>query len=186
MLGHRVQRHALCETFRDIFAILHDGLADFAAFASEETRVHIRQYGRRLIGGAAQHHAIDMAQMLFGLIGVASLLSMWIENTATAAMLIPVALTLSRQVEDQQAARAFLVLLVLGIAYAASIGGIGTLIGIRFLYYFILNGGAGKTQSLILGAIFIIIGFQLLIFGLVSDLISANRRLIEETLLRVK
>lgn len=61
------------------------------------------------------------------------------------------------------------------------------LIGCRFLYYFILNGGsAGKIQSLILAAIFAIIGFQLLIVGLVSDLISANRRLIEDSLLRTK
>lgn len=63
---------------------------------------------------------------------------------------------------------------------------IGILIGCRFLYDYLLNGGAGKIQSLILAAVFMIVGFQLLIMGLVSDLISANRRLIEDTLLRVK
>ena len=61
------------------------------------------------------------------------------------------------------------------------------LIGCRFLYYFILFGsGTGKIQSLILAAILSIIGFQLIVVGLVSDLISMNRRLIEDTLLRVK
>ena len=68
-------------------------------------------------------------KVVFGLMAIAALLSMWIENTATAAMLIPVALTLSRQVEDPREARSFLVLLVLGIAYSASIGGMGTVMG---------------------------------------------------------
>lgn len=63
---------------------------------------------------------------------------------------------------------------------------LGFLIGCRFIFYFILAGGVGKIQSLILAAIFIIIGFQLLVIGLISDLISANRSLIEDTLLRVK
>lgn len=67
--------------------------------------------------------------VLFGLMGIAAVLSMWIENTATAAMLLPVALTLSRQVKDPETARSFLLLLVLGIAYSASIGGMGTVMG---------------------------------------------------------
>jgi len=63
---------------------------------------------------------------------------------------------------------------------------IGILIGSRFLYYYLLGQGGGMVQSLILAAVFFIIGFQLLIIGLVSDLIASNRRLIEETLLKVK
>jgi len=63
---------------------------------------------------------------------------------------------------------------------------IGTLIGCRFLFYYFLGSGEGKIQSLILAAAFLIIGFQVLIVGLLADLISANRRLIEDTLLRVK
>ena len=62
----------------------------------------------------------------------------------------------------------------------------GVLIGCRFLFYFLMGAATGKIQSLILAAIFIIIGFQLLVIGIVADLISANRRLIEDTLLRVK
>jgi len=62
----------------------------------------------------------------------------------------------------------------------------GTLIGCRFLYFYILSGGQGKIQSLILAAILLIIGFQVIVLGVVADLISANRRLIEDTLLRVK
>jgi len=63
---------------------------------------------------------------------------------------------------------------------------IGILIGCRFLFYYLLGTGAGKIQSLILAAALLIIGFQVLIVGLLADLISSNRRLIEETLLRVK
>ncbi len=63
---------------------------------------------------------------------------------------------------------------------------VGVLIGCRFIYHYILFGGAGKIQSLILASVFIIIGFQVLIIGIVSDLIAANRRLNEETLYRVK
>jgi glycosyltransferase involved in cell wall biosynthesis len=61
-----------------------------------------------------------------------------------------------------------------------------SLIGCRFLYYFILSNDSGHIQSLILAAILAIIGFQLLIVGIVSDLISSNRRLIEDSLLRIK
>lgn len=62
----------------------------------------------------------------------------------------------------------------------------GGLLGIRFIILFFLESGSGKIQSLILGAILILIGFQLMVLGLVSDLISANRRLIEDCLLRIK
>lgn len=71
----------------------------------------------------------NVRKLLFGLMGIAALLSMWVENTATAAVLIPVALTISREVEDKDEARSLLVLLVLGIAYSASLGGMVTIMG---------------------------------------------------------
>ena len=72
------------------------------------------------------------------------------------------------------------------ITASAAISCLGILIGCRFLYYYFTVGGGGKIQSLILAALLIIIGFQLLVVGLVADLIASNRRLIEETLLRVR
>ena len=91
----------------------------------------LRKHGltRRLALATVIASGGGVNMMLLGLMGIAAFFSMWIENTATAAMLIPVALTLSRQVEDPEKARSFLVLLVLGIAYAASIGGMGTVMG---------------------------------------------------------
>lgn len=62
----------------------------------------------------------------------------------------------------------------------ASLFGAGFLIGLRFLYYFMAGEGDGKTQSLILAAVLLLMGFQLGIGGLLSDLIATNRRILEE------
>ena len=62
----------------------------------------------------------------------------------------------------------------------------GLIPSIRFLFYYFMGQGGGKVQSLILAAVLFLVGFQALMIGLVADVISFNRRLIEETLLRVK
>jgi glycosyltransferase involved in cell wall biosynthesis len=62
----------------------------------------------------------------------------------------------------------------------------GTALGARFLYYYVAGDGAGHVQSLILAAILLIVGFQTVLIGLVADLISVNRRLSEEVLIRLK
>lgn len=63
--------------------------------------------------------------------------------------------------------------------------GVGFLIGLRYLYFHLIGQG-GHVQSLILAAVLMIVGFQVVMIGLLADIISANRRLIEETLYRVK
>jgi len=72
--------------------------------------------------------------MIFGFILVAALLSMWISNTATTMMLLPIGLAINAMVEetvdiDQAHKRKFKIALLLSIAYAATIGGVSTLIG---------------------------------------------------------
>jgi glycosyltransferase involved in cell wall biosynthesis len=62
----------------------------------------------------------------------------------------------------------------------------GTAIGARFLWYFLQGDRAGHVQSLILAAVFLIAGFQTVLIGLIADLISVNRRLSEEILIRLK
>lgn len=65
---------------------------------------------------------------------------------------------------------------VLGSVLAA----IGVAIGIRFLYFFFGGTGAGHIQSLILASMMIILGVMTLIVGLQADIISANRKLLED------
>ncbi len=62
----------------------------------------------------------------------------------------------------------------------------GGLIGWRFLLFYWAGAGGGHIQSLIFAAVCIIAGIQLLVIGLVADLISINRRLLEDSLLRIK
>ncbi|HIE56725.1 MAG TPA: glycosyltransferase family 2 protein [Anaerolineales bacterium] len=57
----------------------------------------------------------------------------------------------------------------------------GTFLGLRFLYYYVAHHGQGHIQSLILAAILLIVGFQVFTIGLVADLVSANRKILEET-----
>jgi len=71
---------------------------------------------------------------------------------------------------------------IIGMIFIA-IGAIPTL---RFLYFFLIGQGDGKIQSLILGAVFLIVGFQVMLIGLVADLISFNRKILEEILLRLR
>ncbi len=72
--------------------------------------------------------------------------------------------------------RPFLFLMSLGIA----IFGAGLLLGFRFIYFFIIGEGQGHIQSVILTSILIIMGFQIGLFGIIADLLSVNRRLLEE------
>ncbi|MGH9459042.1 MAG: glycosyltransferase family 2 protein, partial [Thermoanaerobaculia bacterium] len=62
----------------------------------------------------------------------------------------------------------------------------GFLLGLRFLSYYWIEGSAGHIQSLILSAVLLISGFQTVLIGLVTDLISVNRRLSEEVLIRMR
>ncbi|MGB1190511.1 MAG: SLC13 family permease [Pseudomonadales bacterium] len=64
-------------------------------------------------------------RLVFGFMAAAALLSMWISNTATTLMLLPVAMAVLEKAPDKTLA----IPLLLGIAYASSIGGIGTPIG---------------------------------------------------------
>jgi len=62
----------------------------------------------------------------------------------------------------------------------------GVAIGVRFLVHYFGGGGAGRIQSLILAAVLLIVGFQVMLIGLVADLIGSSRSLQEDTLFRVR
>ena len=69
-----------------------------------------------------------------------------------------------------------------------TIFGAGVVLALRFLYeYFTdVTFGGRMVQSLIFSAVFMIIGFQVLLMGLLADVISANRKLLEDLLYRVR
>lgn len=62
----------------------------------------------------------------------------------------------------------------------------GAAIGVRFLIAYFSGAGSGHIQSLILSAVLLIAGFQTLLIGLVADLIGANRKVMEEVLVRLR
>jgi sodium-dependent dicarboxylate transporter 2/3/5 len=77
-------------------------------------------------------------QIVGSFMAATAFISLWVSNTATVAMLLPMALSLVELVEEradfsaateQRDHRNFAVALLLGLAYAANIGGLGTLIG---------------------------------------------------------
>jgi hypothetical protein len=62
----------------------------------------------------------------------------------------------------------------------------GVAISLRFVYYYLTGTGLGHLQSLILSAVLMIVGFQVLLIGLVADVISGHRKLTEDLLYRVR
>jgi glycosyltransferase involved in cell wall biosynthesis len=69
-----------------------------------------------------------------------------------------------------------------------SVIAVGVLISLRFVYTFLSEPvwGARHLQSLLFAAVVVIIGVQVLLIGLLADVISANRKLLEDLLYRVR
>jgi hypothetical protein len=64
---------------------------------------------------------------------------------------------------------------------------VGFAISLRFVYYYLFTyEAAGKIQSLILSAVLMIVGFQVIMIGLLADVISGTRKLLEDLLYRVR
>jgi len=97
--------------------------------AMEKSGVHRRLalYMVNLFGGDSQR------RLVMGFMVASAALSMWVSNTATTLMLLPVAYAVLQSVDSSggtsQDSKKLAVPLFLGIAYAASIGGLGTPIG---------------------------------------------------------
>ncbi|WP_407705096.1 SLC13 family permease [Thalassotalea agarivorans] len=89
--------------------------------ALEKSGVHERLavYMVKLVG---THSA---KRLVLGFMLAAGILSMWISNTATTLIMLPIAMAILAHIDNER----LKVALVLGIAYAASVGGIGTPIG---------------------------------------------------------
>jgi len=72
--------------------------------------------------------------------------------------------------------RPFFFFSVLGVASFL----VGFLVGLRFVWFYMTAGGTGHVQSLILAALLMGSGFLLLLVGLLADLVSVNRQLLEK------
>ncbi|MCA9671496.1 MAG: glycosyltransferase family 2 protein [Myxococcales bacterium] len=64
----------------------------------------------------------------------------------------------------------------------------GLVLGVRFLYFHLTSGpqGAGHIQSLILAAVLTIVAFIVLLSGLIADLVAANRKLLQDAIIRLR
>ena len=97
------------------------------AIAMEEWSLHKRIALKiiSILGGSP-------SSIIIGFLLAGSLLSMWISNTATALMLLPIGLAVIQKLEeefDEKKIHNLSVIILLSIAYSSSIGGIATLIG---------------------------------------------------------
>ena len=93
--------------------------------------------------------ANDSRSILLGMMIMTAFLSMWISNTATAAMMLPLGLGVLTLLGAKPGESRYGTAVMLGIAWAASIGGIGTIIGTppNGIALGILNTALGDTPG---------------------------------------
>jgi sodium-dependent dicarboxylate transporter 2/3/5 len=93
--------------------------------------MHVWRLDRRLALTVLRFAGASPRGIIAGIMAVTAFLSMWVSNTATAMVMLPIGLSIVATFSDQRQADAasFAPALLLGIAYAATIGGMGTLIG---------------------------------------------------------
>lgn len=121
LLGVTETRLALSFFADPIIFLFLGGFALAAALHRQQLDHAIAQKILKLSGGR-----FSLAVLLLFMVSAG--LSMWISNTATTAMMLPLALGILQQLKQQQAQKTS-VFVLLGIAYSASIGGIATLVG---------------------------------------------------------
>ena len=127
---------------RDHALVAFDARVSFAAFASPVIYLFLAGF---LLAGAMRKTGLDRritltilsrpfmmrgpATIMFGVMFICAFLSMWISNTATAAMMLPIAVAILAELGEEPGRSRFGVALLLGVAWSCSIGGLATLIG---------------------------------------------------------
>ena len=86
---------------------------------------------RRLARFTMRNFGTSRRNLVAAMMAVTAFLSMWVSNTATAMVMLPIGLSINAaiQLDDKLPSDDFSIALLLGIAYAATIGGMGTIIG---------------------------------------------------------
>ncbi|WP_417458834.1 SLC13 family permease [Kordiimonas sp.] len=96
-----------------------------AAMGMQRWNLH-RRIALNILARVGDHPAA----LIGGFMGASALLSMWISNTATTLMIVPIAITVADTILRERAVgHRFTIALLIGCAWAASIGGLGTYIG---------------------------------------------------------
>jgi len=113
----------LASSFGDKFVYLFLG-GFILALALEKWNVHI-QISKKIIGFIGQ----SKPRIILGFLLTTGLLSMWISNTATTLMMLPMAIAVIEVLPKTEKKSKFPLFLLLAVAYGASIGGMGTLVG---------------------------------------------------------
>jgi len=122
LLGIASTRDAAAPYATDLVFLFLAGF--LLAAALEQWRSHARvAYRLVLLVG------LSGRRVVLGVMLATGFLSMWISNTATAAMMYPIAMAIGTLFPDDQPGRNARPAIMLGVAYAASIGGMTTLIG---------------------------------------------------------
>lgn len=144
----------------------------------------------RAVGGGA-------SRLVLGFMVAGAFLSMWISNTATAIMMIPIGLAVVLRMEDdfgKEATGSFSVGVMLAIAYSCSIGGIATLVGtppnlslqrifqITFPDAPPIGFGVWFLMALPITAILLIVAWLLItrVFYRVPDEVTVDRSVVED------
>lgn len=99
----------------------------FGGFALA-TALHVQQLDRMIANAIMRLAMGKLSLAVVYLMAVTAVLSMWISNTATAAMMLPLAMGILSKLDPDKEHNTY-VFVLLGIAYSASIGGMGTLVG---------------------------------------------------------
>ncbi len=99
----------------------------FGGFALA-TALHIQQLDRLIANKIMAMARGKLSVAVIYLFSVTAFLSMWMSNTATAAMMLPLAMGILSKLDKRENHNTY-VFVLLGIAYSASIGGMGTLVG---------------------------------------------------------
>jgi sodium-dependent dicarboxylate transporter 2/3/5 len=123
MAGAASMREAAAPYFSPIVVLLLGGF--IAATAVERWRLHERLALMTLVRAGRGRGAL-----IGGFLVASALLSAWISNTATAIMLMPVALSVAYELGAKKGeGRGLTIALILAVAYGASIGGLATPVG---------------------------------------------------------
>ncbi len=171
---------------------------------------------RRIALSIVQRVGVQPRRIVIGFILASAFLSMWVSNTATALMMLPIGLSIIRLTDDsvnqansaadadgeggqvvEKAPRHFALVLLLSIAYACNVGGVGTLVGTppnALLAGFMLETygvSVGFAQWMVVGLPVVAIGLPL-VYGVLTwvypiglDVIPGGRALIREELGRL-